>query len=77
MIQGDAIRDLCRFGEDRGKIERAYGSAARGSDTIKAIPCPTRLFARTPPFMACARCLTIANPSPVPPISRERALSTR
>ena len=29
------------------------------------------------PFIACTRCLTIASPNPVPPISRERALSTR
>ena len=38
---------------------------------------PTRLLARTLPRIACTRCLTIARPSPVPPSSRERALSTR
>ena len=35
-------------------------AAAPGSDTMKVVPWPRRLVARTAPFMACARCLTMA-----------------
>ena len=40
-------------------------------------PVPGLLQMLTPPLWFCATCLTIANPSPVPPVARDRALSTR
>lgn len=40
-------------------------------------PCPTLLSTRTVPPWLSTMCFTIARPSPVPPLSRERALSTR
>lgn len=50
---------------------------ASGRRTRKTLPWPRSLVTLTEPSRACARCLTMANPRPVPPNSRERALSTR
>jgi predicted kinase len=41
------------------------------------VPCPSVLSIVSSPPCAMTRCLTIASPSPVPPSSRDRALSTR
>ena len=40
-------------------------------------PVPGRLHSRTSPPWLASTCLTIASPSPVPPVARERAGSTR
>ena len=47
--------------------------------TVKknVVPQPTALSAQTFPPWLCTMCLTMASPRPVPPLSRERALSTR
>jgi len=45
--------------------------------TVKVEPSSGWLERRTDPPKELARCLTMDNPSPVPPISRDLALSTR
>lgn len=40
-------------------------------------PCPSTLTISSSAPWRCATCLTIASPSPVPPVSRERLRSTR
>ena len=55
--------DLGRFGRWQVNEERA--------------PFSRRISTRTSPRWATTMCLTIANPRPVPPSSRLRALSTR
>lgn len=50
---------------------------AAGSVKRTVVPCPTSLSIASSPPWASTRCLTMARPSPVPPSSRERALSTR
>ena len=52
------------FRADEARRERSYLFAEHFQSSIRA-PC------------ACAMCLTIASPNPVPPESRDRALSTR
>ncbi len=49
----------------------------RGIRTWKVEPSPSRLSTPASPPWASAMCLTIAKPSPVPPSSRDRPLSTR
>ena len=56
---------------------RNFRSRQIGISTIKVEPCPSLLSSLTVPDSRCAACLTIASPSPVPPLLRERALSTR
>ena len=48
-----------------------------GKATRTVVPCVTRLSMRSPPPWARTMCLTMASPRPVPPSSRDRALSTR
>ena len=45
--------------------------------TVKRAPPSARFSTRTSPPCRPTRCLTIDRPRPVPPVSRERALSTR
>jgi hypothetical protein len=52
-------------------------AAAVGSNTDTIVPLCRALSIFNCAPCACAMCLTIARPSPVPPNSRERALSTR
>jgi len=49
--------------------------AGNNKDTI--VPFPSRLSISIRPPCAAMRCLTMDNPSPVPPISLDRVLSTR
>jgi hypothetical protein len=44
---------------------------------VNVDPVPGLLHSRTSPPWLASTCLTIANPSPVPPVARERAGSTR
>ncbi len=44
---------------------------------VKVEPVPGLLHSRTSPPWLFSTCLTIASPSPVPPVARERAGSTR
>jgi len=48
-----------------------------GKMTEKVEPLPTVLVMRSAAPWRCSTCLTIASPSPVPPVSRERLRSTR
>src|SRR5699024_4846642 len=48
-----------------------------GISRVKVEPSPWRDHRRIRPLWLMATCLTIARPSPVPPVARERALSTR
>src|SRR5262249_35047169 len=69
---------LCSLDEEIAEISASVQSTgARGRRTVNVLPSPTRLDAPTLPRSAWARCLTIDSPNPVPPTSRERALSTR
>jgi hypothetical protein len=59
---------------------RTYGLlvvSAAGNRKQNVLPAPTTLSTVTEPRWASAMCRTIASPSPVPPNSRLRALSTR
>src|SRR5262245_23604750 len=47
-----------------------------GSVKLKTVPRPSSLLAQARPPWPCTMCLTIESPNPVPPCSRERALST-
>src|SRR5262249_43517452 len=67
-------RPICRSDEDEVKNQSA---GPLGRRTVKVVPRPSLLVAATLPCIAWVRCLTMDRPSPVPPISRERALSTR
>ena len=53
-------------------VAQAVGRVKR-----KVLPWPSSLSARMEPPWASMMCLAIARPRPVPPDSRERALSTR
>ena len=55
------------------------GAAAwhRGILTVNRDPSPGRLVTEICPWIDEIKCLTIERPSPVPPSSRLRALSTR
>lgn len=44
---------------------------------VNVEPVPGRLHSRTSPAWLAATCLTMASPSPVPPVARERAGSMR
>src|SRR6202008_2866548 len=48
-----------------------------GMRSVNVEPVPGRLHSWTSPPWWAATCLTIASPSPVPPVARERALSNR
>src|ERR1039458_6089535 len=50
---------------------------AAGGRSVKVEPLPNWLSTLTVPFMRSMICLTMESPRPVPPTSRERALSTR
>src|SRR5215207_5447441 len=52
-------------------------SERTGRDTVKVVPRPITLETPTRPPCASAMLFTIARPRPVPPLLRERALSTR
>src|ERR1035438_6275187 len=54
---------------------RSYFSA--GSVKKNVAPLPSSLFTQTLPPWFCTMCLTMDKPRPVPPCSRDRALSTR
>jgi len=55
----------------------ATGTTSRGRLTRTVVPTSGSLAMCSAPPWAATRCLTMASPSPVPPSSRERALSTR
>ncbi len=62
----------------RNKIAWGAGSSrAIGRRTRTVVPWFTTLSILSSPLWAWTICLTMARPSPVPPRSRERALSTR
>src|SRR5699024_699054 len=67
----------CLTGSVAGDSPPAAGSTWAGSSRVKVDPVPGRLHSVTTPLWFWATCLTIARPSPVPPVARERALSTR
>src|SRR5690606_29099574 len=48
-----------------------------GMRSVNVDPTPGLLHSRTSPPWLAATCLTMASPSPVPPVARERALSAR
>lgn len=58
-------------------VDKTMPTYHTGNLQIKVAPCPSVLSTEIPPPWRCMICFTMARPSPVPPISRERALSTR
>ena len=58
--------------ESRLQPYRACGSVKKN-----VAPLPGSLFTQTLPPWLCTMCLTMDKPRPVPPCSRDRALSTR
>ena len=69
-------RVTARLTADVPRVESAAG-AQSGSTNRKRVPDPTRLTTDTSPPWSAIACFTMESPSPVPPLSRERALSTR
>src|ERR1017187_6945623 len=66
-------RKLLRlFGRGFGRNYLSVGSVKKN-----VAPLPGSLFTQTLPPWFCTMCLTMDKPSPVPPCSRDRALSTR
>src|SRR5207245_5163542 len=61
----------------RGESGGAASSPPTFSQTRTVVPRPGSLSILSWPPWANTRCLTIASPRPVPPSSRDRALSTR
>ena len=55
----------------------AAAPSAPGSVKLTVVPWPSALSTWSSPPWAWTRCFTIASPSPVPPTSRDRVLSTR
>jgi hypothetical protein len=55
----------------------APAASAAGTRSRRREPAPGVLSMRSSPPWRCTTCLTIASPSPVPPVSRERLRSTR
>ncbi len=55
----------------------AVRSRDAGSQARKVLPRPTSESTSSWPWCRISTCLTIASPSPVPPVSRERLRSTR
>jgi hypothetical protein len=66
-----------RFWRSERSPTTSFSCYSRGKVKKNAVPLPNSLFAQTLPPWLCTMCLTIDNPSPVPPCSRDRALSTR
>jgi len=73
QIPPRALTAPCRGGERRGNS----AAQASGISKRKVAPCPSWLFTDTVPPCKSTMCLTMERPRPVPPFSRERALSTR
>ena len=48
-----------------------------GKSQLKVLPAPNTLLISRTASCRSSTCLTMANPSPVPPLCRERAVSTR
>ena len=68
-LSGEAVADE----EDCGHEPGAYA----GNRTSNVLPDPSSLSTLTLPPRFSAMCFTMAKPSPVPPVSRERARSMR
>ena len=66
----------CSISTDGGSASAASGGRA-GSRRVNVEPTPTVLATSTRPPWLVAMCLTMARPSPVPPVARERARSAR
>ena len=67
---------LLRAGMQAGSL-RYFTPDRSGTQTKNVVPAPSWLSTHTRPPCSCAMCFTIDRPSPVPPVSRERPLSTR
>ncbi len=63
--------------EVHDRLYAAASAAAGGQVRMMAVPEPYLLWAATLPPCDCTMCLTMERPRPVPPRSRERALSAR
>jgi hypothetical protein len=55
----------------------SLAGAARERWSVNVVPCPSVLSTTIEPPIASTRCFTIDRPRPVPPISRDRPVSTR
>ena len=66
-------------GEGGGHVGSARASPSRdsGMRTVNVLPVPGRLSTAMSPPWRFTECFTMARPRPVPPLARERALSTR
>lgn len=87
LVLGSSPSELTTFfrPQNPSKIESSYSAeacvgrapGATGSVKWKVAPEPSSLSAQMRPLWARTICLAMASPRPVPPDSRERALSTR
>lgn len=79
MRRGSSPNWRCGSPGVRSRTEPAAQrhACASGRITVKRLPCPFSLSIRSLPRWRLMMCLTMASPSPVPPCSRERWVSTR
>ena len=61
--------------DGKGCSDAAYSPA--GKVTVIVVPSPSRLSSSMLAWWNAAECLTMARPRPVPPLARERLVSTR
>ncbi len=74
---GSAAASPCGVAYPRRVRRSETPQPEAGSRTSNRVPCPNSLVTTTRPPWFSATCLTIDRPSPVPPVSRDRARSTR
>lgn len=71
------MSSMFQVGEDPVTFGAIARTRAGGSVSVNTEPSPGVLWmSNSPPWRPIA-CLTMAKPSPVPPVPRERLLSTR
>ena len=63
--------------DSSGRASSSSSSVAAGSSMVNVDPSPVRDQTEIRPPFSCTQCLVMAKPSPEPPVSRERAGSTR
>ena len=79
-VRGEARgRAGVRDSADPRRTGRIFGQtdAAAGNRIVNVVPRPSSLSTSIVPPWFSTTCFTIARPSPVPPVSRDRARSTR
>ena len=81
LIFGCMNREVLQLRTTKSETKLFYScrtrAFAKGNETSKVLPTPSSLLTSTVAEIQWQRCFTIAKPRPVPPMSCERAFSTR